>query len=77
LTFGSICSILSSMVPVAQMLKDMRRGTFAGRGGARALAQALNVHPQTIKAWRAGTLPTWEHRQAIRELWRAEGGEGP
>ena len=56
---------------VPQMIADLRADGqhYAGSGGAAALAKDLGVHPQTLKAWRAGRLPSFKHRRALRALW--------
>lgn len=63
---------------VTQMIADLRRTSYAGRGGSAALAAALGIHPQSLKQWRAGnTEPTYSNRQALAELWQREcGGDG-
>ena len=58
------------------MLDALRSGPFAGRGGSRAMARALGVTKLTLYHWRSGkTEPTYENRQALIALWRAEVGE--
>jgi hypothetical protein len=61
---------------VQEQLADLRAGHYAGRGGFLALARDLGVAPLTVKNWRKGTLPSYEHRQALAALWQQhEGGE--
>jgi hypothetical protein len=59
----------------AEMLKELRNGPFANRGGNEALAAELGVHRQTIKNWRAGKAPDYTNRKKIEALWREKCGE--
>jgi len=54
------------------MLKDLRNGPFAGRGGNEALAAELGVHRQTIKNWRSQKDPDYTNRKKIEALWQAK-----
>jgi|GEM_PF-6525374 len=61
---------------VPEMIDQLLSGAFAGRGGNRALCRALGVTKLTLYHWRSGkTEPTYENRQALIALWRAEVGE--
>jgi transcriptional regulator with XRE-family HTH domain len=58
------------------MITQLLSGAFAGRGGNRALCRALGVTKLTLHHWRKGKHePTYEHRQALIAIWRAEVGE--
>ena len=63
---------------VPRMIADLRAAGqhYAGSGGAASLASHLGVHPQTLKAWRAGRVPSFAHRKALRELWEKHVGGG-
>lgn len=53
-------------------LAALRDGPYAGVGGVFALASALGVHTNTLKAWQNGSrVPTYRHRQRIDKLWRS------
>ena len=56
---------------VSEMIAALRAETahYGGSGGAAGLADDLGVHPQTLKSWRAGRLPSYAHRRALRALW--------
>jgi len=61
---------------VPEMLDALRSGPFAGRGGSRAMARALGVTKLTLHHWRNGkTQPTYDNRQKIIALYRAEVGD--
>jgi hypothetical protein len=55
-----------------EQLAALRSGPYRGRGGAAALAAALGVKPETVKAWRLGIRqPSYDSRQRIAALWQA------
>jgi hypothetical protein len=50
-------------------LAELRAGPYRGRGGATALAAALNVKLETVKSWRLGLRqPSYDARQRIEAL---------
>lgn len=57
------------------MISELLSGAFAGRGGRRALCHTLGITVLTLHHWRKGKHePTYDNRQALIALWRAEVG---
>jgi len=58
---------------VARQIGDLRAGTYAGTGGAEALAAALGVSYATLAAWQRGrNAPSWGNRRKLAALWAKE-----
>lgn len=56
------------------MLRHLRAGPYAGRGGAWAMARDLGVPLNTVYSWsRAGQGPCYANMVRLRRLWEAHG----